>query len=292
MPGLEYFIDGHQRLFWLYLAASALMGGLFALRYPRIGKILWSKALWWHPSARLDYLYFFVSAVIKSVVIIPILIGAGDVALWTLRTLQHGFGFRVPLGWEREAVVVLYTVTLFTVSDLSRYLLHRWMHTVPFLWRFHRVHHSAQTLTPVTFYRIHPVENLLFGLRYSLSVGVVTGVFVYFFGARLGMVEVLGVNILLFAFGLLGANLRHSPVPLRFGRAERWIVSPYMHQLHHSEEGARRNYGGVLAVWDRLFGTLWLPKTRRLRFGFKSNPHTSIWAVLFEPFNFKNAKAE
>nr|WP_216092588.1 sterol desaturase family protein [Candidatus Marithrix sp. Canyon 246] len=49
--------------------------------------------------------------------------------------------------------MVLFTLSLFIFSDLTRYLLHRLLHSIPILWEFHKVHHSAKVLNPFTFYR-------------------------------------------------------------------------------------------------------------------------------------------
>ena len=205
-------------------------------------------------------------------------------ALGTVRMLHDLCGYRAPLAWDRGTIAAGYTLALFVASDFTRYWLHRAMHTVPLLWRFHAVHHSAERLNPLTFYRVHPVENLLFGLRYALVAGGVTGVFIYFFGARLGIVQIAGANLFVFAFALAGSNLRHTHLPVRFGRAaERWFVSPYMHQIHHSRDGMRRNYGGALALWDRLFGTLDVRETQPLHFG-GGGAHRTIGALFFKPF--------
>lgn len=286
--GLDYFINTHQRVFWLYLLTALLLSAGVALaRGDRLGSYF-SRRIWWHPSARLDYAYFVVVSLIKVMVIVPLVLSAKDVTLAVALGMQEQFGYFAPLSWRREAIMVLFTVSLFLISDFTRYWLHRAMHEVPLLWRFHRVHHTAEVLNPLTFYRVHPVENFLFGLRYALSAGVVTGVFIYFFGARIGLVEIIGVNAIVFTFALFGANLRHSHVPLRFGtQAERWIVSPFMHQVHHSIEGTRTNYGGALAVWDRWFGTLCIGPVKPLIFGMEAAAHRSIAALIFEPFTLK-----
>jgi sterol desaturase/sphingolipid hydroxylase (fatty acid hydroxylase superfamily) len=283
---LNYLANTHQRIFWLYLLTSALIAALFVAFRPAYRSVALSRAVWWHPSARLDYGYFLLSAVIKLAVIVPLVLGAGQVAFGVLSTLKSLFGHLSPLGWDKTVIAALYTVCIFVVSDFTRYWLHRWLHTVPLLWRFHRVHHSAEVLNPLTFYRIHPVENLLFGLRYSLSAGVVTGVFIYLFGARLGLIDLLGANALVVLFALAGSNLRHSHIPVGFGHAlERWLVSPRMHQFHHSPKGLRTNYGGSLSIWDRLFGSLKLIERPADRFGLNGpNPHPSVMALLFEPF--------
>lgn len=150
----------------------------------------------------------------------------------------------------------LFTLTLFVVSDFTRYWLHRLLHMIPWLWEFHKVHHSAKVLTPMTFYRVHPVENLLFGFRYALSIGVVSGVFMYLFGAFVGIVEVVGANLFVYLFALAGSNLRHSHIKLGYPKmVENILISPYQHQLHHSAAYTHKNFGGYLAVWDKAFGT-------------------------------------
>jgi len=160
------------------------------------------------------------------------------------------------------------------------------MHMLPLLWRFHRVHHSAEVLNPLTFYRVHPIENILFGLRYALTTGFVTAVFIYFFGAGIGLIEFLGVNILVFVFLLIGSNLRHSHIPLSYGkRIEKWLISPYQHQLHHSTICTHKNFGSYLAIWDRWFGTLTSEKRENLKFGLQNETVThSLIGALFNPF--------
>jgi len=56
----------------------------------------------------------------------------------------------------------------------------------------------------------------------------------------------------------LGANLRHSMIPISYGRLEKLFISPLQHQLHHGKTTSRKNYGSMLAIWDRMFNS-WLP---------------------------------
>ena len=90
---------------------------------------------------------------------------------WTLPSIDTS--------WSRPAVTASYTVSVFVVGDFSRYFLHRLMHRIPSLWVFHQIHHSATTMNPFTVYRVHPVESFLYGLRRTLSTGLVTGVFIW-----------------------------------------------------------------------------------------------------------------
>ena len=97
-----------------------------------------------------------------------------------------------------------------------------------------------------------------------------SGVFVWLFGRHLSIIDVLGVNALGFAANAAFANLRHSHIWVGFGRLEHFLVSPAQHQLHHSSQPGRGNYGSVLSVWDRCLGTFKLSgKRRSLTFGLK-----------------------
>ena len=285
----EYLINPDKRTFWVYIISSLAIAIIYLYFNKKHIRINISKALWLHPSAKLDYYYFVLSYFIKTLMIFPIVISANSVALYIRKQLYLEFGFNHINTISYEMVIVLYTITLFIISDFTRYWLHRFLHTIPFLWEFHKVHHSAKVLNPLTFYRVHPVENILFGFRYSLSIGITTGVFLYFFGSKIGIVEVIGANIFVFLFSFLGSNLRHSHIPLGFfSFLEKWLISPKQHQIHHSKKFFNRNYGGYLAIWDRLFGTLKLSKeVSILKFGLRKEQmknYTSIKSLLLLPF--------
>jgi len=158
------------------------------------------------------------------------------------------------------------------------------------LWCFHQVHHSAEVLTPVTVYRTHPVEAVIFALRSVLVQALVIAGFIFFFGNRAELLAILGANAFLFIFNVAGSNLRHSHVWISYGSAiERWLISPAQHQIHHSVENRHydRNFGAVLAVWDRMGGSLCLAKANRPSgFGLgttQNQPHT-LKALYLQPF--------
>jgi|TARA_B110000858_G_scaffold51692_1_gene59857 sterol desaturase/sphingolipid hydroxylase (fatty acid hydroxylase superfamily) len=193
------------------------------------------------------------------------------VAMSVAFTLQQNFGSvnLIQLPWLLIAAV--FTAVFFVAEDLSRFLLHRAMHRIPFLWRYHKTHHSAQILTPLTVHRVHPIEICLYYTRGVLVFGIVSGVFIYVFGSKLSALDILGVDALGFLFNMVAANLRHSHIWLSFGRFERVFISPAQHQIHHSiaPEHHDTNFGTCLAVWDRLFGS-WIAAgmiPKRLRFG-------------------------
>ena len=253
----DYFVSPSQRVYWLYILSSLLIAIVYLYFHPKAKKVNLSRKLWLHPSATLDYRYFAISFFIKIWLVMPIIFGANEVAIVTQSFLSDTFGFITLRGVSYTQIMFLFTLTLFIVSDFTRYWLHRFMHTIPFLWKFHKVHHSAKVLTPITFYRVHPLENILFGFRFSLSIGIVTGIFVYLFGGLLSLMDVLGVNIVIFIYNLLGSNLRHSHIKLKYPRwIENIFISPFQHQIHHSTEFYNYNFGGTLALWDLWFKTL------------------------------------
>ncbi len=172
-------------------------------------------------------------------------------------------------------VALLFPAVLFLAWDLSRYLLHRLMHEVPFLWSIHQVHHSAEVLTPLTFHRVHPVESLLYQLRGVLITGTLTGLAFWLVRSEARDVTVLGVNGMGLLFNVATGNLRHSHVWLRFPEpVERWLLSPAQHQLHHGLGTDRFNYGTWIALWDRLGGS-WAPAPAAPpeRFGIAQRNH-------------------
>lgn len=191
------------------------------------------------------------------------------------------------------AAIYLYPLVLFLVKDFFIYVTHYLLHRNRYLWEFHKVHHSADTMNPFTLYRMHPVEMVLQNLQGLLAFALVTGGFYYFNHTVLFQATILGVNAFSFVFFMAGANLRHSHVPLRYPKClERIFMSPYQHQMHHDRKGkfCHSNYGSRLALWDYLFGTLHtsdeLPLEKR-RFGLPEKAlhrPNHLWGNLVSPF--------
>lgn len=283
-----YFAVASSRFYWLYLCSALLLTCCYGLYFKKPWRFSSLYQYWFHPSAWLDYQFFIISALLRFYLLLPILISADSVAFYVHQYLIDYLGYREPLYWSRTQIAICYTFVLFIASDFSRYLLHFALHYFDVLWAFHKVHHSATVLNPVTFYRVHPVENLLFGLRYSLVVGVVTAVFLYWFAARLSLVTIFGANVLIFCFNTFAGNLRHSHIPLAYPRwLESILMSPRQHQLHHVYRYSRYNYGGYLAIWDSLFHTLKKSEktvVHHYGIGKESVYYQSLSALFFKPF--------
>lgn len=258
-----YPFDPSRRLFWGFMLSALVLACVTAawhqgrLDLRRQLKSLLDRRYWLHRSSLQDVGWLFFNSGLRALVLVPVLgthlAATVAVAGW----LQGTFGDAPALALPFAAIGVGYTLAFFVLEDASRFGLHYALHKVPLLWRFHRVHHSAEILTPLTLYRIHPVEALLYYVRGLIVFGLVSGVFIYLFRNQVHGYDILGVDLLGFLFNTLGANLRHSPVWLSFGRLEAVLVSPAQHQIHHSAAPEHRdtNFGTCLALWDRLAGT-------------------------------------
>ncbi|MFT6906390.1 MAG: sterol desaturase/sphingolipid hydroxylase (fatty acid hydroxylase superfamily) [Oleiphilaceae bacterium] len=290
---LETFLliaDPNSRVYFVYLLSSLLIAALVYWFGPVtrsaadktsrsiIGGIrfIFPIKIWLHKSTAIDVMFLFLNAVLKSLVFIPMLMSSFTIGFYTVKGLRYVFGMPVKsiLDWPDEVIVVSYTVVLILASDLMRYFLHRLFHEIPLLWSFHKLHHSAEVMTPLTLYRSHPIEVMLSLLRDFLTIGLVSGVFFYVFGESVDAELILGVNAGRFIFNLAGANLRHSHVWLSYGqRLEKIFISPAQHQIHHSDNfnHYNKNYGSQFALWDWIFGTLYVTNGReKLTFGLKT----------------------
>lgn len=130
--------------------------------------------------------------------------------------------------------------------EMIIYWQHRLFHTVPFLWRWHSLHHRDEAIDLTTGVRFHPVEAVLSGVIKAAAA------------IALGLPPIV---VLTFETWLTAASLwEHSnlKLPPRFDRALRLVfVTPAMHLVHHHDNRADHdtNYGFFLSIWDRLFGT-------------------------------------
>lgn len=286
---LELFLDGSERIFWGYLLASALIALVVCLRQPEVLSLTRLKAYLWSADAKLDYRYFLINWLIKTVLIVPVLVSGQTVALWTVHWLNT-VADPLFLPWRYRTIVLTYTLALFVAGDLSRYGLHRWMHSNRWLWQFHQIHHSAEALNPLTFYRLHPLENVLFALRHAIVAGLITGLFIFCFGSRVDLYTVLGGNLFVVGLFAVTGNLRHSHIRLGYGRwLEYLLISPAQHQVHHQTRHMQRNFGSALALWDWLFGTLRLsrdvPNDRDFGLGAGKREHfNSVSKIITQPF--------
>lgn len=190
--------------------------------------------------------------------------------------------------WFARSVI---TVMLFLAYELGYWLNHYLSHRVPLLWEFHRVHHTATVLTPVTNFRVHPVYTFVFVNILAISTATANGIANYMFGETTYQYAFSDTNIILVIFIHTYVHLQHTElwIPLS-GALGRVFMSPAHHQLHHSTNPAHfnKNMGSCLALWDWMFGTLYVPGKEPEKLSFGVDPddasvHTVTGAYL-DPF--------
>lgn len=162
--------------------------------------------------------------------------------------------------------------------DAWMYLWHRANHLLPFLWRFHRVHHSDTQMDVTTATRFHTGELFLSA------------------GLRLGLIPLLGLDLWhLVAYDtLVLAVIQFHHADISLGVLDRWlnllIVTPNMHKVHHSDERPEMdsNFATIFSFWDRLAGTFRRRSDlRSLRFGlpeFAAPVWQTWWRLWAIPF--------
>ena len=187
----------------------------------------------------------------------------------------RGMVARQPFGLQAVEALLL--------GDLSVYWFHRASHRFEFLWRFHAVHHTAETLDWVAAHREHPVDGLLTQLALNLP-----GLLMGFDFATLSSFSMLRG---------LWAIFIHSNVRLPLGPLAWLLGSPQWHRWHHAKDvrEANTNYGSNLILWDLVFGTFFWPRDRKPPEeigipGLAAFPQT-YWAQLASPFRWRAIQA-
>lgn len=277
MPGV--------RIYWLYML-SAFVIAYLVLAWQRrkkdrseTGKTIiqeiFDRDIWFHRSAINDYVCYALNMFLAPAFRLASLGGgalAGTIAFEGLVIVNDGQVMYVEIN---AAWLAIYTLFSLAALDFGYYIGHYISHRVRLFWELHKVHHSAQVLTPVTLFRLHPLDLMLVNFCRGLGIGVSVSVGQFMFSESIGVLTILGVNVGTFLFSIVGANLRHSHIWLAYPRWLSYIfISPAMHQIHHSSlvQHHDRNFGSIFALWDWMFGTLYIPeKHETLQFGLYKN---------------------
>ena len=215
-----------------------------------------------HRSAKVDYRFFLLDHTIKFVLYIPVITAIGTGMTRAARQLPTP---GLELGWAGKAVV--FPVLSLLLADLGIFLAHYLLHRIRFLWFFHEVHHSAEVLTPITVYRVHPVEELVNVSVGGVFTGLAAALYATATGDPVGLPAIFGVNAASLVFYTFAFQLRHSHVWLSYGPVvSRILISPAQHQIHHSRDERHwdKNFGFIFAIWDALLRTLYVPREREV----------------------------
>jgi sterol desaturase/sphingolipid hydroxylase (fatty acid hydroxylase superfamily) len=189
-----------------------------------------------------DLVYLFINGIFITIGFV-IIIGAALAAIKLL----------MPDGLEdavRAQPIWLQAIEAIVVADIGYYLAHRSFHAVPFLWRFHLIHHSIEEMDWLAGHRVHPIDQILTKSASLIPI------------LALGFSE---LALAIFAFTYQWQSiLIHSNTRIRFGPLKWILASPQFHHWHHANEQSAydKNFAAQLPFIDALAGTLLLPKKR------------------------------
>lgn len=212
-----------------------------------------------------DLMHFAMSHLAVQVTVVLTMLPAALFFHWAARPYLQNLVAAQPL--------VLQFVEIVLVADLAEYVVHRAFHRVPWLWRFHAVHHSSRYLDWLAGSRLHLVDivvtrGLSFVPLYVLGFST-TAIYAY-----LVFVSFLAVFI--------HANVRFDFRPLD------WVVvTPRFHHWHHAAhpEAVDKNFAVHLPLIDRVFGTAYFPRRWPEVYGIAGNPvPEGYWRQTVWPF--------
>jgi sterol desaturase/sphingolipid hydroxylase (fatty acid hydroxylase superfamily) len=168
---------------------------------------------------------------------------------------RSGFGL---VNWWHASVFWTIFISFFVLDFFGGWLVHLVQHKTHYLWRFHIIHHSDNNVDVTTGLRHHPIESVLRGIFFLMGV-VVSGAPMY--------AVMIFQTLLVLSTQFTHANInlpKWLDKPLSY-----FLVSPNMHKVHHhwQQPYTDSNYGAVLAIWDRMFGTFKVLDPGQIRYG-------------------------
>ncbi|TGT72896.1 sterol desaturase family protein [bacterium M00.F.Ca.ET.159.01.1.1] len=182
----------------------------------------------------------------------------------------------VPVGLLQRVIaqpIWVQVIEIIVITDLGVYAAHRMFHTVPFLWRFHMIHHSVEEMDCMAAFHVHPVDQFITKAMALLPV--------FFLGFSDNAI------LIYYAIYLWHAMLIHANVRLTFGPLRWLIATPQFHHWHHADERKAydKNFAGQLAIIDLILGTYRLPRTSMPeKYGVKEGVPTSFFGQIGFPF--------
>jgi sterol desaturase/sphingolipid hydroxylase (fatty acid hydroxylase superfamily) len=218
-----------------------------------------------------DLGYYFINGLLPKLSLAPLLAAVG----WLLHFITPS----ALQAWSADLPLAARIAAMLVVGEFGVYWGHRWMHEVPVLWRFHAIHHSAEQMDWLVNTRAHPVDMII-----PRVLGFVP---LYALGLAQPSISTTDWAVLAFVFiSVLWGFFVHANLSWRFGWLERLIATPAFHHWHHTNDGpayVNKNYAAMVPGVDWLFGTLYLPGRRPLRYGSDTAVATGLARQMIQP---------
>ncbi len=241
----------HNYFYWL-LGVSIFFLALEWLKPWREKQARFRRDFW------LDFFYMFFNFFLFSLIIFN---AASDVVVKFFNELLGSIGVTNLLAFEVMSWPVwTHFLIGFVVRDFVQWWTHRLLHRVPFLWEFHKVHHSVKEMGFAAHLRFHWMETVVYRTIEYIPLALL----------GIGLRDFFVIHI----FTLVVGHFNHSNFRLNLGPLKYLFNNPQMHIWHHakilpSERSYGVNFGLTLSVWDYLFGTNYIPENGRdIELGF------------------------
>tara|TARA_B110000977_G_scaffold201012_1_gene293656 strand:+ start:3944 stop:4810 length:867 start_codon:yes stop_codon:yes gene_type:complete len=240
-------VPWHQNYFWGLTLISFVIWGLEMLFPWRKNQSFFRKDFW------LDAFYMYFNFFLFTVVISGVYalisnafsnvgISMDAISIIDIQALPNWFGLLI----------------FFVLLDFVQWFTHVLLHKTPFLWQFHKVHHSVKEMGFAAHLRYHWMENILYKPFKTIAIML------------LGGFEPSQAFIIHFAAITIG-HLNHANLALDWGPLKYVLNNPVMHLYHHAKSLPKGrfgvNFGISLSIWDYLFNTSYVPK---------KNPHLTL----------------
>jgi len=286
----EHFVNLSSRMAYLYLISTLIISIIvYMVEKTRRGEAETVSLLRWmlparilmHPSAQTDFAFYVINKMLVAVIYGSVLATTPLSFNAVTGLLERFLGPPTADLQPHIGYSILATVIIIIVLDFTLWFLHFVFHKVPFLWDYHKVHHSAEVMTPITAARMHPVEEVVDSLIVGLTTGATYAVLDHLLGPAAITINLFEINIFLAVFFFAAFHLRHSHVWLRYPYwVQHILVCPAQHQIHHSVDRKHwdKNMGFIFAFWDWAAGTLYAPKGKEeITFGLGTEEDGGTW---------------
>ncbi len=217
-----------------------------------------------------DLIYYFLSSLLPKMLLIFPMAAIGWLLHGILPMALHEWVADLPFGARLAAALV--------VGEVGFYWGHRWTHEIPFLWRFHSVHHSAEEMDWLVNTHSHPLDMVFTRLCGFIPM--------YVLGLAQPVANTLdAVPLLFLLIGTIWGFFIHSNISWKLGPLGWLISTPAFHHWHHTFDGPiNKNYASMLPWMDRIFGTYHSGNNQwPARYGVENRRTGGIAGQLLEP---------